>query len=173
MPTIPTCYERRVVEGRVRTVSEQASKGLAWQRVDFDTCQTSPESVERDVSITGSDCSRGGQRHTCSRTYLRQVCGLHYSVGQVPFFALGEGSDDSDGGVGRRARLPNLRERQVSPAKPKKPKFSDAIDVTDTPSMAPSAKETSKAEATCKNILQTYRRWRTVGAFRCFNIEWP
>ena len=52
--------------------------------------------------------------------------------------------------VEKRKAIKTIECAQVSPAKPKKPKISDAIDVTDTPSKEPSAKETSKAEVTCK-----------------------
>ena len=45
----------------------------------------------------------------------------------------------------------------MSPVEAKEPKFSDAIEVTDTPTKDPSANETITPGATCENILQTCR----------------
>ena len=72
-----------------------ASEGPVSQRVDLEKCHSSPELVgadksfkrdrllERDVSITGSDCSRRGQRHRGSHAYLPHVCGAGPSIFQM------------------------------------------------------------------------------------------
>ena len=93
---------------------------------------------------------------------------LHFQVGQV-FDAIqvfctsrralmrlyqarawrGERAKGSGTNERGEAQVKTIECPQISPAKQKKPKFSDAIDVTDTPFKEPSAKETSKAEATC------------------------
>ena len=75
-------------------VSEQASEGHFSQRVDVKTCQSSPEScgadrgfkrdqlLARDVSITGSDRSQGGPRHSDSR----RICRASVWSWALPFF---------------------------------------------------------------------------------------
>ena len=153
--------------------------------------------LELDVSITGSDCS--SRRATAeAAAHLSRKCGalshpffrwdkfsmqfkfLLFEEGSVETLTkawaakqeLGEESEpkapEPVRGEKRKA-VKTIECPHVSPAKPKKPKFSDALDVTDTPFQGALGEGNEQGRGALQTHITDEREKGIVGTVSCFN----